>query len=63
MVEAKILRPAHMAAGLTLIEPDDYITILLHDGAPVCSWLVTSFSPTLVDIHAEADKYIKGVTA
>ena len=65
-VNAKILRPAHVAAGLTLIEPDDHITILLHDGAPVCRWLVTSVSPTITDIHAEADMYIKynkGVTA
>ena len=62
-VNVKILRPAHMAAGLTLIEPDDHITILLHDGAPVCRWLVTKTGPTITDIHAEADKYIKGVTA
>jgi len=66
MVEAKILRPAHVAAGLTLIEPDAHITILLHDGVEVGSWLVTKTGPTITDIHAEADMYIKynkGVTA
>lgn len=61
-IEAKILKPDHVAAGLILVETDDHTVALLHNGVKACTWLVTSVSPTINDIHAEADKYIKGVT-
>jgi len=66
MIVAKVLRPDHVAAGFTFEEPDDYIATLLHNGVEVGSWLVTKTGPTITDIHAEADMYIKynkGVTA
>ena len=61
-IEAKILRSDHVAAGLTL-QRHYRTAALLHNGIPVCHWLVTSVSPTIPDIWREANKYvIKGVT-
>ena len=62
MIEAKILKPAHVAAGLTLVENDDHTVSLLHHNARVYTWVITSSSPTIVDIHTAADKITKGVT-
>jgi len=59
MIVAKVLKPEHEAAGFTFEELDDHIATLLHNGVEVGSWLVTKTGPTITDIHAEADMYIK----